>query len=88
MKNSVKYFFEDFGPFIVGALAALTFFVGFVFSVNGLAHHFDGSRCAQFGQISGRQVKFVDYNIFSWECLVNTSNGWIDLDNVGDVGVK
>lgn len=83
----MKYFFEDCLDFLT--MVVLPFLVVMALLLGGVAligPWADRSSCDSFGQQSGRTVKFVKYTPLSWACLTPASGGWIDVDNLRDVG--
>lgn len=82
----MRDFIDDYcGWFIViafiGVLAALPF------GARQLSHHYDAAGCHRFGTESSREVRFVDYTFWSWDCLTPTSDGkWIPTDQLRDFG--
>jgi mannosyltransferase OCH1-like enzyme len=49
---------------------------------------FDKSTCHQFAAYSQHTTRFVDYNAFDWDCLVQTSGAtWVSKDGLGAVEV-
>jgi hypothetical protein len=57
--------------------------------VRQVQHNLDTSACHGFGQASGYQTKFVDYNFWNWDCLAKASDGkWISTQRLHDVNVE
>lgn len=49
-------------------------------------HHYSKASCNAFGLTSGREVRFVDYTFWSWDCLTPASDGkWISIDNLREI---
>ncbi len=66
---------------------AVLVFGAIMFGGRTITRHYDSIECRSFGQQSGREVKFVDYNYWSWGCLTPTTDGkWIDVDNLREFG--
>jgi len=46
----------------------------------------DHRSCTAFGQAANREVKFVEYTYFSWDCLTPTVDGkWISTTRLRDL---
>ena len=68
---------------LVSVLLIITVFVGGVFRI---VRPIDKSSCHSFGEQSGREVRFVDYNLMSWDCLTLAQDGkWISAYNLINV---
>jgi hypothetical protein len=84
MSPDLREFLAFMGAFIPAALlviGALT-----IGAIRGIAHPMDASSCNGFGKTSGYEVRFVDYNFMSWDCLAKTANGkWISTKNLQGV---
>lgn len=63
---------------LLGA-AALVGIIGF-----GM-YHADKASCAGFAEVSEREVRFERYWFGDWDCLVETSDGWVPRDAIRKV---
>lgn len=71
---------------ISGALALAFFLFGIGMVVRDVGHHYDVAACSSFGEQSNREVKFVDYTYWSWDCLTPTTDGkWISTSRLRDL---
>ena len=60
--------------------------VAFVVPIRYGMHWVATTDCREFSAATGRQVKFVDYTWFTWDCLVQTDLGrWVPRDALRDV---
>lgn len=65
---------------LVGILVAIL--VGIV-GCRQLDHSMSKNSCYGWGEATGREVQFVDYHYFSYQCLVHIDDGrWVDVSNV------
>lgn len=49
-------------------------------------YYVDKSSCHSFGRESNREVRFVKFNFFEWDCLTPTANGkWISTDRLREI---
>lgn len=60
----------------------LAFTAGLVLLIVSITHVANHSTCEGFAAATGRPVKWVEYNSFTHKCLVNTTNGWVPLEQV------
>lgn len=59
-------------------LWAIGIIVLVVIGVTYFAKAIDMSQCYKFGEVSGRETKFVQYTAVSWDCLTPQKDGkWI-----------
>ena len=73
---------------IAGVMAGAVLLVSLAVA-GGLtvAYHVERSSCHAFGTQSNREVKFVRYNLVSWDCLTPTADGrWISTSNLREFG--
>lgn len=72
---------------VVYGLLGLTVAVAVIgLPIRQVAHHVDNNTCAAFGVVSGYEVKFVDFNFFSWDCLVLTADGtWVPKNSIRNI---
>jgi hypothetical protein len=72
---------------VVGILMACAVFVAAVLvGVRYFAHAIDETQCAGFAVGADREVKFVDYSWFTWDCLTPSTDGkWIPTDGLREV---
>ncbi len=69
---------------ICGVTVAIV--VAFVIPIRYGLHWVDTADCREFSAATGRQVRFVDYTWFTWDCLVQTDRGqWIPRDGLRDL---
>jgi hypothetical protein len=62
---------------------ALVTFLAVVLGILRYSHHLDAQKCPKMGEVANRPVRFVDYNFWEWDCLVQSTNGkWISIDDV------
>lgn len=60
--------------------------VAFVIPIRYGLHWVDSADCREFSAATGRQVQFVDYTWFTWDCLVQTDRGqWVPRDGLRDL---
>jgi hypothetical protein len=46
---------------------------------------YDGNVCRNWSKQTGRETRFVTYNVFAWDCLTLSRDGkWIPIDSYGD----
>jgi len=79
------------GCLMVGiVVTGLVLFVSvIVLAVMIPMYYVDKSRCGAFGQQTNREVKFVKFNLVTWDCLTRTADGkWISTDALREFGEK
>jgi hypothetical protein len=87
----VSDFWDSFweGPLGLVAFVVVTLVVvvgGLGIGIRQISHHYDVANCGRFGEESGREVRFVDYTFWSWDCLTPTQDGkWISIDRLRDI---
>lgn len=70
--------------FLVVVAALLTGGLGV--AITEVTRGFDHRTCTAFGNEADREVRFVEFTYFSWDCLTPDSNGkWISIDRLRDV---
>lgn len=76
------------GRFVAALLVAVVLVVGGIGLVaRQVTHHYDASNCRRFGQETSREVRFVEYTFWSWDCLTPSGAGqWISIDALREVG--
>lgn len=69
----------------IALLAAVVLILGGIATgVQRADHYYDKSDCYKFAAYTQHNAKFVDYNPFDWDCLLQTRGGtWINKDNLG-----
>lgn len=78
--------------YIAGVIASIFAFVillvgGIVLVGSRVSKHYDRIACTSFGEQSSRQVRFVTYNFWAWDCLTPTADGkWISTANLREFG--
>ena len=79
--------FWAFTTFVGVIVVAITVFVGGIgVVVTEVSRGFDHRTCTSFGREAEREVRFVEFTYFSWDCLTPDSNGkWISIDRLRDV---
>jgi hypothetical protein len=79
---------EDFLDSLWGSVIATFLFIGIMLSgifvgVRQLDHHYAVPNCRKQSVAYQRETKFVDYNYWSYECLVKTNNGtYVNINNL------
>lgn len=54
--------------------------------IRGLSHYYDKKYCPVKLEALGREGKFVDYNFWDWNCLVQNDNGsYVTIDRLLNV---
>lgn len=73
---------------IAAIFAAVSLFAGGLVTVGTrISKHYDHINCTQFGEQSKRQVRFVTYSFWAWDCLTPTADGkWISTKNLREFG--
>lgn len=60
--------------------------IGIILAAGVISYVTERSTCYAFGRQAHRDVRFVRYNIVSWDCLTPTRAGhWISTDNLRGV---
>lgn len=59
---------------VVGAALAL--------SINTLGAHVEETTCGKWGKAVEREVKFIRPSYWSWDCLIQTDEGWVSRDAI------
>lgn len=78
-------FFDDHIGLMLAALGIVCL-AALILGIRGIGHHYDNKTCHRFGDESGREVRFVDYSFWTWDCLTPTSDGkWISIDRLRDI---
>lgn len=67
-------------PFVLGVGGAFT--ITAVVLIALLVPRHDQTVCERFADASGRETKFEHYSFWSWECLVETDEGWVSRGNI------
>ncbi len=72
---------------VIGSLLAVVIGFGLVgVGLRAWDHNLSVKKCEQFNASTGFATKFVDWNFFNYECLVqNTSGRWIPLNQLRNV---
>ena len=69
---------------IIGPLALLAAAV--LIGIIGIGvYHADKASCAGFAEVAEREVRFERYWFGDWDCLVETSDGWVPRDAIRKV---
>lgn len=77
---------DDIFIALVGLMSVGIVFCGLMLGIRQADHHIEVSACRTFGQTSGYETRFVDYNFVKYECQAKTSNNkWIPSDNLRDI---
>jgi hypothetical protein len=78
--NSGYDLFGMLGTILFGCAALFCIISGTVCTIGPRV---EKSNCIKFGVQSNREVKFVRYNYFTWECLTLAhDNRWVPINNV------
>ena len=75
------------GQFVIGMIVGTVLFVLVVIAgVMAGSYAVDRSSCHSFSRQTNRQVKFVKYNLVTWDCLTPSGDGkWIPTSQLRDV---
>lgn len=96
MSKKIEHiFFDHWGDVrvawiaFIGAVMIAVIVVGAVIVGRDLDHNLGVRECHTFGRESRREVQFVDYSYWSWDCLTPSSDGkWISttllIENTGN----
>jgi hypothetical protein len=79
---------KAFALFVGGGLIGIIALIGAVMAlvVVPIGKHYDKAACHTFGDRSNREVRFVTYTYWSWDCLTPTVDGkWISTSRLRDV---
>jgi len=77
---------DDIFAAFMGLIATGLIFGALLLGGRQIHHHIEVSACRTFGQTSGYETRFVDYNFVRYECQAKTSNNkWIPSDNLRDI---
>jgi ABC-type Fe3+ transport system permease subunit len=66
---------------VIGVVSVAVF-VGSFYGLVSLVKWDNRVSCNRYGDETERTVQFVEYHPFSWDCLVDTPDGWVTRDNV------
>jgi hypothetical protein len=77
----------DFVGIIAGIFIAVVLFVGGIATVaTTISKHYAEINCEQFGEQTNREVRFVKYNFWNWDCLTPSDDGkWISTDSLREI---
>ena len=65
---------------------AVVAIAGIVVAIAIPSYYVEKNTCYSFGRNSEREVKWVMYNLVSWDCLTPTQDGkWISTDKLRDI---
>lgn len=60
--------------------------LGAVLGINNWARSVERDTCYSFASQSNREVKFVSYTQWSWDCLTPSKDGkWISVEMLRDI---
>jgi hypothetical protein len=77
---------DDWVEAIIGLFAIVVICVLIVFGCRMVDHHYQVSVCNGFGQATGREIKFVDYTFWNYECLTPSKDGkWVTTDQLREM---
>lgn len=76
-----------FATIVTGVVAAVCVIALAVAVVaNRISKHYDKAACHSYSTNTGRQVRFVTYTFWSWDCLTPAADGkWIPTSNLRDL---
>ena len=79
------------GPDILVAVFLISGIIALIFVIMApmitIGRHYNRVECQNFSKNSNREVRFVIYSTFSWDCITPTENGkWISTDNLREFG--
>jgi len=70
-----------FVGFIVGVVAVVLLILAFV--AVPISKHYAEATCHSFGDRTGREVRFVKYTYWQWDCITPSSDGkWLSTDRL------
>lgn len=82
--SAVVFLWQDqTWAWMVGAVAAFgAISFGCVSAVITIGPAHDSRACERAGVQLEREVRFVHYSSFSWDCITPSPDGWVSLDRV------
>ena len=77
---------EELKQFLAAIILVVLFMSAVMIPTVFIKRHYAQINCSQFSLQSNREVKFVNYSFWKWECLTPTKNEkWISVDSLRDV---
>ncbi len=75
------------GQFVVAFIVGVvTFILLVILCVGTGGYYVSKSSCHSFSRQTNREVKFVKYNLVSWDCLTPSGDGkWIPTSQLRDI---
>lgn len=82
-KRSNHYNMWDSAWVLLAAIAGVVLFIaGLILVINEGTYAVDRTACREFSEAADRDTRFARYTYWSWDCLVETDEGWVSTEQI------